>query len=89
MKNRIMLAAVTGAAMDICAIAHVDAEPAAAHREMLDSMPERPVSSQLVQKVRRATEQFKDIDVALNEGWVQGTPCVSGPDYGAMGVHFV
>lgn len=43
----------------------------------------------LVEKVRRATERFRDINVALSEGWVQGTPCVSGPNSGAMGVHFV
>jgi hypothetical protein len=43
----------------------------------------------LVDKVRRATARYKDINVALNEGWVPATPCVSGPNSGAMGVHFV
>lgn len=43
----------------------------------------------LVRKVRRATDRFKDINVAIADGWVQGTPCVSGPSSGAMGVHFV
>ena len=46
-------------------------------------------SSPLVDKVRAATERFKNINVALADGFVQGTPCVSGPDFGAMGVHFV
>jgi hypothetical protein len=45
--------------------------------------------SPLVDKVRDATSQFKDINVAISAGWVQGTPCVSGPNSGAMGVHFV
>lgn len=45
--------------------------------------------SPLVAKVRAATRRFADINVATAEGWVQGTPCVSGPDFGAMGVHFV
>jgi hypothetical protein len=45
--------------------------------------------SPLVDKVRAATDHFKDINVALSQGWVQGTPCVSGPNLGAMGVHFV
>ena len=49
----------------------------------------RPDSSPLIDKVRAATARFRDINVALAEGWVQGTPCVSGPDTGAMGVHFV
>ena len=35
--------------------------------------------SPLVQKVRRATARYKDINVALGEGWVPATPCVSGP----------
>jgi len=45
--------------------------------------------SPLVDKVRVATARFLDINVALHEGWVQGTPCVSGPNSGAMGVHFI
>ena len=47
------------------------------------------VSSPLVDKVRSATAQFKDINAAIAAGFVQATPCVSGPDFGAMGVHFV
>ena len=43
----------------------------------------------LIDKVRRATERLRDINVALAEGWIPATPCVSGPDAGAMGVHFV
>ena len=43
----------------------------------------------LTDKVRKATERYKDLNVTLSEGWVQATPCVSGPDFGAMGVHFV
>jgi hypothetical protein len=45
--------------------------------------------SPLIEKVREATVRFRDLNVAIAEGWVQGTPCVSGPDTGAMGVHFV
>lgn len=46
-------------------------------------------SSPLIGKVRAATAQFRNINTAKLQGWVQGTPCVSGPDTGAMGVHFV
>jgi hypothetical protein len=35
------------------------------------------------------TARYKDINVALLEGWTVATPCVSGPDTGAMGVHLV
>ena len=47
------------------------------------------VSSPIIQKVRHATARFVNINVALAEGWVPATPCVSGPDTGAMGVHLV
>jgi hypothetical protein len=46
-------------------------------------------ASPLVLKVREATGRYKDINIALGEGWVQATPCVSGPNDGAMGVHFL
>lgn len=46
-------------------------------------------NSPLVNKVRTATAKFKDINAALAAGFAQATPCVSGPDFGAMGVHFV
>jgi hypothetical protein len=48
-----------------------------------------PSHSPLVEEVREATARFRDINVALNEGFAQATPCVSGPDFGAMGVHFI
>jgi hypothetical protein len=48
-----------------------------------------PEDSPLVEKVRGATARFRDISVAIAEGWIPATPCVSGPDTGAMGVHFV
>jgi hypothetical protein len=51
--------------------------------------PSTTAPSPLIEKVRTATARFKDINVAISEGFVQGTPCVSGPDAGAMGVHFV
>ena len=40
-------------------------------------------------KVRGATARYLNINVALAEGFVPATPCVSGPDTGAMGVHLV
>src|ERR1700684_3297075 len=46
-------------------------------------------NSPLVEKVRKATAQYKDINAALTAGFAQATPCVSGPDFGAMGVPFV
>ncbi len=43
----------------------------------------------LIDKVRSATARYLDINVALGEGFVPATPCVSGPNAGAMGVHLV
>jgi len=43
----------------------------------------------LIDKVRKATAQYLDINNAIKQGWVPATPCVSGPDTGAMGVHFI
>jgi hypothetical protein len=45
--------------------------------------------SPLLEKVRDATRRYRDINIATGEGWVQATPCVSGPNEGAMGVHFL
>jgi hypothetical protein len=40
--------------------------------------------------VRRATERFLDVNAAIAEGYVQSQGgCVSGPEEGAMGVHYV
>jgi hypothetical protein len=47
--------------------------------------------SPLIRKVHNATEKYKNINFALykEKGWAIATPCVSGPDHGAMGVHVV
>jgi hypothetical protein len=43
----------------------------------------------LVKIVRDATERFRDVTAAEAEGYVLQFGCVSGPDVGAMGMHFV
>lgn len=43
----------------------------------------------LIKVVRDATERFMDVTVAQNEGYALMFGCVSGPDAGAMGLHFV
>jgi hypothetical protein len=42
----------------------------------------------LVDHVRAANDRFKDVSVAVAEGYAP-IPCVSGIDGGAMGVHYV
>jgi hypothetical protein len=58
---------------------HTAAAPAGAHQK----------ASALVMVVRDATERFHDVAVAEKEGYSLQFGCVSGPDYGAMGMHFV
>jgi hypothetical protein len=45
--------------------------------------------SALVNVVRESTERFHDVSVAEAEGYGLLFGCVSGPDAGAMGMHFV
>ena len=45
--------------------------------------------SPLIHKVRIATAKYLDVNTAMNEGFAQGMPRESGPNAGAMGVHFI
>ncbi len=45
--------------------------------------------SVLLRTVREATERFKDVKVAESEGYHLEFGCVSGDDFGAMGLHYV
>jgi hypothetical protein len=45
--------------------------------------------SDLVKIVRDATERFRNVQVAQGEGFALQFGCVSGGDFGAMGMHFV
>jgi hypothetical protein len=42
----------------------------------------------LVNTVRLATERFQDVEEATEAGYADPLQCVSGPEEGAMGVHF-
>ncbi len=43
----------------------------------------------LIRIVRDSTERFKEVSVAEREGYALQFGCVSGPDSGAMGLHYV
>ncbi len=45
--------------------------------------------AKLVQLVRDATRQFINVNAATAAGYQPFLGCVSGPDHGAMGVHYV
>ena len=42
----------------------------------------------LLTSAKRATAKYHDFQTALNEGFVQLSPCVAVPGLGAMGFHF-
>jgi len=46
-------------------------------------------ASALIKVVRDATERFQDVSAAEAAGYQLQFGCVSGPDFGAMGMHFV
>jgi hypothetical protein len=54
-----------------------------------DSGGDEKVSSDLVRVVRAATARFFNVAAAEAENYHLLFGCVSGPDFGAMGMHFV
>jgi hypothetical protein len=60
--------------MAISLLALISATPAAA--------------ATLVETVRQATERFHNVEEATAAGYMDVQNCVSGPEEGAMGVHF-
>ena len=49
----------------------------------------KPHTGDLVRKVRDSTKRFHDVNQAKAEGYLLMFGCVSGPDDGAMGLHYV
>jgi hypothetical protein len=63
-----------------------------AHAHMPTTQPtsqQKANASALIKIVRDSTERFKDVSVAEAEGYALQFGCVSGPDSGAMGLHYV
>jgi hypothetical protein len=54
-----------------------------------DSHQDHGVPAKLVEDVRKATQQFIDVNNAGPAGYQPAFGCVSGPDHGAMGIHYV
>lgn len=59
-------------------------DPQQAHGGHRNSVP-----AKLVEDVRNATMQFTDVNAATAAGYQPLFGCVSGPDQGAMGVHYI
>ena len=50
---------------------------------------QRRNANALVKIVRESTDRSKDVSVAESEGYALQFGCVSGDDFGAMGLHYV
>src|SRR3977135_1377942 len=61
------------------------------HSHETTAQPQQLTSAQsaLLKTVRDNTERFKDVPEAEREGYSLLFGCVSGPDSGAMGLHYV
>jgi len=64
--------------------AHV---PTSQQQEFAVSQPSK--ASALIKIVRESTARFQDVSVAEREGYALQFGCVSGPDSGAMGLHYI
>jgi hypothetical protein len=60
-----------------------------AHGTTAQAQQLTPAQGALLKIVRDNTERFKDVSVAEREGYALLFGCVSGPDAGAMGLHYV
>ena len=81
-----MLAFAVLSAGASCAVA----QDAHAQMQMNMTQPRQSeIASEFLKIVRDSTARFKDVNVALAEGYVLQFGCVSGADSGAMGLHYV
>ena len=83
-SGRLSLAA---AALFVLAACSLPAMAQHSHEGQSDSTEAQ--RNALIKIVRQATERFKDVSVAEKEGYTLQFGCVSGPDSGAMGLHYV
>jgi hypothetical protein len=87
-KTRILyltlLSTVTAAAPLIAVDVATTQEAEQAHASHADAAP-----AKLVQLVRDNTKQFANVNAATAAGYQPFLGCVSGPDHGAMGFHYV
>ena len=79
-----LLSSLTSAALLIAADGAAMQEAEQSHAGHAQATP-----AKLVQLVRNATRQYIDVNAARAAGYQPFLGCVSGPDHGAMGQHYV
>ena len=80
------------ALMSVCsshALAQEDHSHNATSQQTKATSEQQNRANALVKIVRDSTERFKDVNVAIAEGYTLQFGCVSGDDWGAMGLHYV
>ena len=55
----------------------------------LENLRMDPGTLKMLADLRKATTKYHDIQVAMDDGYSQGSECVSHPDLGGMGYHYV
>ena len=78
--SALTIALLTGASV-------VSATPQSGQDQARDFMYQSTTG--LVQAVRHATARYQDVGKAVADGYVSVGSCVSSPDDGAMGVHYI
>jgi hypothetical protein len=79
-----LLGSLAAAAPLFAAGSAADNEP-----EQMHAGHDHAAPAKLVQIVRDATRQFLNVNATAWAGYAPFLGCVSGPDHGAMGVHYV
>ena len=95
--SRGLLSALAVALLPMAALAADPVDYTPDYTRFMDHDHHGGQDSALVKKVHDATKKYKNIRQALvvenpdpmHPQWVVGTPCVSGPETGAMGIHIV
>lgn len=73
----------------VAAVAMIASMPAVLAQDPRQEDHDPDARAGLVRDVRQASARFQDVNAATAEGYVSTASCVSGPNQGAMGVHYV
>jgi hypothetical protein len=87
MLHLALLSSLTAAGALLLPVAAAPNDPEPAQSGHEHSTPVAP--ARLVEVVRNATRHFMDVNAATAANYQPLFGCVSGPDHGAMGVHYI
>jgi hypothetical protein len=85
---RVTAAYVVTGLMSVSAVAVVRGQQTAAQERVAHEQGEHAEGS-LIHTARQSTASFRNVEAAVAAGYVLSSGCVSGPEEGAMGVHYV